>query len=128
MNQQAEALSTHLLLGAAMRIISLPEASHVAPDIAGHALRKLKARIPAQRTVAEHPDATAGGARSTSADGTSIPMTLTTCRRRPIVANFRVAFLAAAVVQLKESGRRCNALVPIAVDGGAGSSGHLGRC
>lgn len=93
-------IGAYLLGGAAVRIVALPEAPHVAPNVAGHALGELEARIPAQRAVAEHPHGGVGGI-------------LATGRRRGRGARrFRVAV---AVVQLE------------AASSGGGGASHTER-
>lgn len=51
-------LETHLLLGAAMCYVALPEASHIAAYITRYALAVCESWYPAQRTITKNP---AGG-------------------------------------------------------------------
>lgn len=49
-----------------MRVVALPEAPHVAANVAGHALGELETGIPAQRAVAKDPHGGVAVARKRS--------------------------------------------------------------
>lgn len=54
-NRSVSHKTTHLFQRSSMGRVTLPEASHVSPDVASDAFVVLKTRIPAQATVAEDP-------------------------------------------------------------------------
>ena len=51
---------SHLSLSAPVRGVALPEPPRETLDVAQNALAELKARVPAQRTVPEHPERVLG--------------------------------------------------------------------